>query len=646
MQKINRRLNQLIKYINNHNVCYYVNNQPIISDFEYDKLMDELISLENQYPTLIKKNSPTQRIGAKVSSTFKKEKHKKSMLSINNTYSFDGIKAWCKKHEKSKQDIEYILEPKVDGIALALHYHDGQLVKALTRGDGKIGEDVTSNVRTIKSIPLSIDLKDDIEIRGEIYFSKEQFAILNSENIFANARNAAGGTLKLRDPSEVSNRKLSFIAHGIGESLSVCKTNKDFLTLFTRLGFNVSQYFIFQSSDDICNFCDEWYEKKSILPYDIDGIVIKINNIKLQNEIGCSSKAPKWAVAYKFPADEIITKVIDVVVQVGKGGTLNPVAILTPVHISGTMVSRATLHNYDYISEKDIKIGDYVTIIKSGEIIPKIIHVHKDKRTWGEKRIEPPQICPACGNVVQQVKSSFLCSNIDCSGGIKARLESAVSRKGFNICSLGSALIGQLVDKGFVSNIADIFFLTKEDFLSLDHVGDKKATKVLYEIEKSKNIDFNKLIYALGILGVGENTSLLLSRNYLNINMLSSATLKSLMDINDIGNVTAKNILRFFRYNNAIIERLQKANVYMVVVKSEMFESELTNKNIVITGKLSIDRDDLKERILKHGGKISGSVSSRTDILIAGEKAGSKLAKANKLGIKILTEQDIMKIIR
>lgn len=664
MKDIEKKIIQLREELWYHAKKYYVEAKPEISDYEYDLLLKELEKLEKEHPEFITVDSPTQRVAPEVSSHFEKFQHKIPMLSIENTYSLEELREFDKKMHRLlelKEEIEYVVEPKIDGIAISLWYENGILQSGVTRGDGKTGELITANIRTIRSVPLKL-LGENIplfEVRGEVYLSRKEFDTINrerketNEDPFANPRNAAGGTLKLLNPKIVSKRKLDFFAHSIGFTELKLQSQEKTFSLFKKWGLPVNEHIkTVKGIEAVCKICDNWDEKRRNLPYDIDGMVIKVNSIEHQSILGSTSKAPRWLVAYKFPPDEVETKLKEITVQVGKGGTLTPVAVLEPVQLAGTTVSRASLHNYEDIERKDIRIGDSVIIMKAGEIIPQVMKAKKEKRTGKEIPITPPKNCPACGSdiVIHGDETYIRCKNSECTGGIKSKLRFSASRKAMNIKGLGGKIIDQLVDRGLISNFADLYSLKEEDLLALERMGKKSATKVLQEIQKSKKNEFGKVICSLGIMHVGERASQILSQNYSDINLLMEATSEKLQSIPEIGEVIADSIVRFFKSNTGkeTIEKLKNAGVTLknTAPNRDTRDSIWNKKNVVLTGTLqNYKRDELKEIIEKAGGKVSGSVSKKTDFVIAGEKAGSKLAKAQSLGVEVLTEDILLKFI-
>ena len=661
MQERIRKLQEKIWY---HAKKYYVDDNPEISDLEYDQLFRELQDLEDKYPDLVDPNSPTRRVAPAASSRFERMEHHVPMLSIENTYSIEEIKEFddrVHKILKTSASVDYVVELKIDGVAVSLWYEDGNLARGLTRGDGTVGEIVTPNVRTIRSIPLQLLLPNPppiLEVRGEIYLSHREFERINDlrsragEPLFANPRNSAAGTLKLLDPSIVAERKLDFFAHSIGhyQNFDVsdhCRV----LTNFKQSGLPVNPHW--QHAADITQvieICRKWEDQRDNLPYDIDGTVIKVNRIAWQKHMGATSRAPRWVVAYKFSRREAITILKNVIVQVGKGGTLTPVAVLEPVQLAGSIVKRASLHNYEDIQRKDIRIGDTVTITKAGEIIPQVVAAHPEKRDGHEQKIEPPAKCPSCGASVQKDPDGVYlrCSNSDCSGEFKARLKFFASRNGMDIQGLGEKLIDQLVERKLVSNFVDLYYLTLDDLTVLERMGLKSAQNLLDGIEKSKEQPLARVICSLGIRHIGSRAATILAQNFETITALREASVATLADIPEIGTIMAQSICDFFQddLNIETITKLQEAGLKMPNPLKDDSDSQsnsiFKDKSIVITGSLcNFTREELKAKLEELGGNVRSSVSSQTDYLIVGEKAGSKLAKAEQLGIEILNEKEL-----
>ncbi|MCD6407740.1 NAD-dependent DNA ligase LigA, partial [bacterium] len=644
-----KRIEELVKLLNYYNYMYYVENNPVVSDYEYDQLYRELVELEKKYPEYIRPDSPTQKVGGEPLKEFRTVEHRIPMLSIENTYSPDELIEFDKRIKRMAKvdEIDYVVELKYDGVAVSLIYEDGKFVLGASRGDGIRGDDITENLKTIKTLPLTIKYTEPLEVRGEVYMRKDDFERLNEERkekgevLFANPRNATAGSLKLLDPKIVAQRNLQlFIYQGFVERY---KTHWEILNFLKELGFPVSPHRKHvENIEGVIEYCKEWEEKRFSLPYNIDGMVVKVNSIELQNKLGATTKNPRWVVAYKFPAEQVTTILKDVIVQVGRTGTLTPVAILEPVQISGTIVSRATLHNFDEIERLGVKIGDRVFVEKGGEIIPKVVKVVKEVRTGKEKDIPVPTHCPVCGSPVvkDEAEVAIRCPNIRCPAQVKERIIHFASRDAMDIEGLGEKWVNIFVDKGLLSDYGDIYYLQYEDLINLERMADKSVRNLLDAIEKSKNRPFANLIYALGIRHIGIHASEILAQHYASIDELSNAKFEQLSSIDEIGPIMAESIVEFFKNeeNMKVIEKLRKAGVKMEREKEEIEKKEiLAGLTFVITGTLkNYTRNEITEYIKKLGGKVSSSVSRNTDFLICGEDPGSKLDKAKQLGVKII----------
>ncbi len=659
LEKIKEEIEKLREEIRFHEYKYYVENKPIITDYEFDLLLKKLEELEKEYPQLVTPDSPTQRIGEKPVDGFKSYPHEIPMLSLQNAYDFNELRDFYTKILKITEgnDFETVSELKIDGSSIAIIYENGVLIRAITRGDGKRGDDVTHSIRTIKSIPLKIKEKKKVEVRGEVYLSYENFYKINKEKEkkgeepFANPRNAAAGTIRLLDPAEVSKRGLdAFFYYIFIEGKEPRKTHSENLELLKQLKFKVNPHYkINKNLDDILKYCELWNEKRKQLNYDVDGVVIKVNSIELQKKLGFTSKFPKWAIAYKFPPEQAITKVMDIKLQVGRTGAVTPVAILEPVKIAGTTVSRATLHNEDEIKRKDIRIGDFVWLIKSGEIIPKITGVLKEKRTGNEKIFQMPKNCPVCGAKLYKPPDEAIwrCPNISCPARLKESILHFVSRNAMNIEGMGEALVDQLLSHSLLKDLSDIYYLKFEDVEKLERMGKKSTENLFKQIEKSKNNELYRLIYGLGIRYVGEVTAKILEENFESLYNLMKAKFEDLIKIKDIGEKVAQSIIEFFSVdrNLKVIEKLEKAGVNFhrkQIIKGEKFKG----KTFVFTGELkTYTRNEAKKIVETLGGKVSSSVSKKTDFVVVGENPGSKFTKAKSLGIKILNEEEFLKLI-
>lgn len=661
--EIKKEIEKLREEINQHNYNYYVLDNPIISDYEYDQLMKQLITLEQEYPEFITPDSPTQRVGAKPQEKFRTIRHLEPMLSLANAFSEEELIDFDQRIKKNfpQQYYDYVVELKIDGLAIALVYENGLLTRGATRGDGIIGEDVTQNLKTIKSIPLKLREYKNIEIievYGEVFMDRKNFARLNEErakrleNIFANPRNAASGSVRQLDPAITANRKLdTFIYQATFPMKNIFSTHIEVLDFLKNAGFKVNTNTkLCANIKEAISFCKLWQYKKNELNYDIDGIVIKINQLSLREKLGATTKSPRWAIAYKFPAEQITTNVKDIIVQVGRTGALTPVALLEPVTISGSKIQRASLHNEDEIKRKDVRIGDTVLIQKAGEVIPEIVQVIKEKRSGKERIFQMPQSCPVCGSPVVKLREEVVsrCNNASCPAQIKERIRHFVSRSAMDIEGLGPALISQLVDKKIIKDFADIYYLKQEDLVPLERMAEKSADNIIKAIDNSKNRPLANLIYALGIRHIGIYASQLLSDKINNIYELGKFSPEELINIEGIGPIMAESIVLFFQQkeNIQIIKKLEQAGVNIASEKKVIDKGPLAGLQFVLTGTLeNFTREEAKEAIERLGGKVTNSVSSKTDYLVLGQDAGQKYQKAKELNIKIIKEEEFQKML-
>ncbi len=654
------KIEKLRELINYHNYRYYVLDDPEVSDAEYDSLMKELEALEREYPDLITPDSPTQRVGGAVLSGFQVVTHAIPLLSLANAYSQEELDSFDRRvRELLSSPPRYTAELKIDGLAISLLYRDGVFIRGATRGDGQTGEDITNNLRTIRSIPLKLrePLAGDLEVRGECYMDKRAFEQLNKaqeekgEKLFANPRNAAAGSLRQLDPKVTSERQLNVFLYGLGYSDALPPdSHYETLQWLSSLGFRTNpETQVFDSIDGVKEFIQYWHEKRESLPYDIDGIVVKVDSRVQQELLGTTAKSPRWAVAYKFPAMQKTTKVEDIIVQVGRTGAVTPLAILEPVFIAGSTVSRASLHNEDYVKEKDIRIGDTVVIQKAGDIIPEVVRSVPELRDGSERVFQMPQSCPACGTrlVREAGEAVWRCDNSQCPAKLVEGLVYFASRDALDIEGMGPAVVQQLVDAGLVKNPADIFKLTKEQLLGLDRFGERSAAKLVASIEEAKGRGLARLLTALGILHVGTQTAASLAAYFGSMEKLVTATEDQLAQVPDIGPVVASSISAFFQNpkNIQLIEELKKLGVKMDEPKQSRGEA-FSGKTFVVTGTLSqFSRKEAKDAIESLGGKTTESVSKNIDYLVVGEKPGSKLDKARELGISILDEQQFIDML-
>ncbi|HEO64174.1 MAG TPA: NAD-dependent DNA ligase LigA [Candidatus Omnitrophica bacterium] len=665
IDKIKKELDDLKSQIRYHDFRYYVQNAPEISDQSYDLLYRKLKDLEDKFPELKSPDSPTQRITAEPLKGFKTIEHKVPMLSMDNTYSEDELRDFDKRVKKNLQDnsVEYVVELKIDGVSVSIRYENGIFKSGATRGDGYRGEDVSQNLRTIKSIPLKLAFRNAaavpsvLEVRGEVYIPKDRFLQINkqreqqSENLFTNPRNAAAGSLKLLDSSLVAQRGLDIFIWGIGEYHGIqLDKHSHSLEYFQKLGLKVNPHFYLCAGiDEVIQRCQEWAQKKPGLGYDIDGMVVKVNSFKMQRKLGSTSKAPRWLIAYKFPAQRARTRLKEIKVQVGRFGTLTPVAIVEPVNISGTVVTKASLHNEDQIERLGVRINDYILVEKAGEIIPQVVGVLKEMRTGKEKNFKMPQNCPVCGGRVKRTAEevALRCLNRSCPAQVKNSVKLFASRDAMDIEGLGDALIDQLLEKKIIRDYAGIYYLKYEDISSLERMGDKSAQNLLASIEASKGRPLSRLIYALGIRHVGVHVAEILADKFESLEELIQSDFNSLSNINEIGPVIAGSIIEFFSIssNRKVIQKLKDAGVNLFQKKS-LISSNLSGKSFVITGTLkNYSRKEIENTVKLNSGRVLSSVSSNVDFLLSGENPGSKYDKAKKLGIKIINENDFNKMI-
>ena len=665
-QDIQNRINYLREQLNQHNYNYYVKSKPTISDYDYDMLINELIKLENENPDFFDINSPSQRVGNDINAEFKQIKHKYKMLSLGNTYSKQEIIDFDNRVRKIIGDkVKYVCELKFDGTSISLTYINGKLHHAVTRGDGVVGDDVTSNVKTIKSIPLQLhgkDFPDELEVRGEIIMPLKAFKRLNEERIeigeapFANPRNAASGSLKIQKSSIVAKRPLDcYLYYILGENLQF-DNHYDNLQNAKKWGLKISENFkLCNNIDEITKFIEYWDKERKNLDYDIDGIVIKVNSIEQQEKLGFTAKSPRWAIAYKFKAERVETKLYSIDYQVGRTGVVTPVANLEPVQLGGTIVKRATLHNADIIKNLDIRINDTVFVEKGGEIIPKIIGVDLNKRTKESKPLIFIDKCPECGtNLVRnEGEANHFCPNeFGCPPQIKGKIEHFISRKAMNIDSLGQETIDLLFKNNLITNIADLYDLKIEQLIPLERMGQKSASNIIKSIEESKKTPFPKVLYAIGIRFVGETVAKTLANNFQSIDSIANANIEQLIQVDEIGEKIAYSIVKFFNNNNnrKVIERLKQKGLQFEISKEKTNKSsdKLAGLSIIISGTFkNHSREELKILIEENGGKNVSSISKNTNYLLAGDKIGpSKLNKVEKLGIPIISENDFIEMIK
>lgn len=650
---------ELIDKLEYYSKKYYVDDNPEISDFEYDMLMRKLKSLEEKYPEYRFDFSPSFRVGGEALSSFSQAVHQVPMNSLQDAFSYDEIYDFFERIEKDYKDIYFTVEPKIDGLSVALEYKDGKFVKGATRGNGEIGEDVTLNLKTVKSIPLV--LKKDIRhliVRGEVYMPKNSFEKLNKEReeteepLFANPRNAAAGSLRQLDSKIAAKRDLDIFCFNVqlieGEKLSSHKESLDFLR---ELGFKVIPFYNrFNKINDIINELERVGDIRNRLPFEIDGAVIKVDDFSLRDEIGELSKYPRWAIAYKYPPEQKETKLVDIIVQVGRTGVLTPNAVLEPVNVAGSVVSRATLHNQDFILDKDIRIGDNVIIQKAGDIIPEVVKVVKSKRHGQERKFIMPDKCPACGEDVVKYENEVAvrCINFNCPAQIARGIIHFASRPCMDIEGMGTSTVYSLIDNQIIKNIADIYFIKKEQIADLERMGEKSSENLINAINKSKENPLYRLIFGLGIRNIGEKASKALEKRFGDIDNIISASFEEISEIEDFGDVMAQSVVEFFKNsdNLVLIDRLKQAGVNTKSNNAETKDNRFSGKTFVLTGTLTqFTREQASKIIEDFGGKTASSVSKKTSYVLFGEKAGSKLEKARSLGVSVITEQQFKDMI-
>ncbi len=665
-KNIDSEIAKLRDEIRYHEHRYYVLDDPEISDFEFDKLMQRLKELELQHPDLVTLDSPTQRVGGAPAAEFPKVRHPAPMMSLDNTYSVDELRDFDRRvRELAGRDrVEYVAELKLDGLSMALTYQDGEFVRGVTRGDGEVGEDVTANIRTIRSVPLRLEAKKlalignpaRFEVRGEVIMTRKAFEQTNAqreaagEQKFANPRNSAAGSIRQLDPRIVAERKLDmFIYYLLVNGVELPGEHAQALETLSKMGFKVNPHWRrCPAFDDLLAYIQEWESRRDRLDYEIDGIVIKVNNTGLWQELGTTAKSPRWAVAYKYPARQATTRVNDIRAQVGRTGTLTPVADLEPVDVGGVTVSHATLHNMDEIERLGVRIGDAVLVQRAGEVIPQVVKVVKHAEDGHE--FVMPKKCPVCGGEVHRAEGevAYRCVNTACPAKLKESLLYFAGRRAMNIDGLGEALVDQLVDKGLVHDVADLYNLTHQQLADLERMGDKSAQNLLDEIERSKQEELARVIFALGIRLVGERTGQLLANHFGSLDKLATATPEELVEAEEVGPRVAEAIQEFFqeKRNREVIEKLRKAGLQFEQEQTRKTEGKLAGKQFVLTGALpTYSRDQAKQMIEESGGRVVGSVSKKTDYVVVGADPGSKLEKARALGIRTLDEADLRKLL-
>ncbi|MEC1732417.1 NAD-dependent DNA ligase LigA [Bacillus mojavensis] len=656
-----QRAEELRRTINKYSYEYYTLDEPSVPDAEYDRLMQELIAIEEEHPDLRTPDSPTQRVGGAVLEAFRKVTHGTPMLSLGNAFNADDLRDFDRRVRQAVgDDVAYNVELKIDGLAVSLRYEDGYFVRGATRGDGTTGEDITENLKTIRTIPLKMNRSLSIEVRGEAFMPKRSFEALNEERIkneeepFANPRNAAAGSLRQLDPKIAAKRNLDIFVYSIAELDEIgVETQSQGLDFLDDIGFKTNQERKKCGSiEEVIAMIDELQAKRADLPYEIDGIVIKVDSLDQQEELGYTAKSPRWAIAYKFPAEEVVTKLLDIELNVGRTGVITPTAILEPVKVAGTTVSRASLHNEDLIKEKDIRILDKVVVKKAGDIIPEVVNVLVEQRTGEEKEFSMPTECPECGSELVRIEGevALRCINPECPAQIREGLIHFVSRNAMNIDGLGERVITQLFQENLVRNVADLYKLTKEQVIQLERMGEKSTENLISSIQKSKENSLERLLFGLGIRFIGSKAAKTLAMHFESLDNLKKATIEELLAIDEIGEKMADAVITYFHKEEMLelLAELEELGVNTLYkgpkrVKAEDSDSYFAGKTIVLTGKLEeLSRNEAKAQIEALGGKMTGSVSKNTDLVIAGEAAGSKLTKAQELNIEVWNEQQLM----
>ncbi|CEN85738.1 NAD-dependent DNA ligase LigA [Paraclostridium sordellii] len=658
---VKKKMDELIDLINYHSNKYYNEDTPEISDFEYDNLMKELMKIETEHPELKREDSPSTRVGGKPLDKFNQVTHKIPMLSLSNAYSAQDLKDFDKRvRESVNKDVEYVVEFKIDGLSVGLTYVDGVFKTGATRGNGVIGEDITQNLKTVKTIPLKIDDKEEIIVRGEVYISKENFEKINEQQeenglqLFANPRNLAAGTLRQLDSKLTAKRPLDIFIFNLEYMQNEkFKTHSQSLEYLSNLGFKVSPNFkICKTIEDVIEHIEYWTINRSDLSFEIDGMVIKVNDLEEREQMGYTAKSPRWAIAYKFPAEQKKTKLKDIIVEVGRTGTITPTAILEPVRLAGTVVARATLHNEDYINEKDIRIGDTVLVQKAGDIIPQVVEVIKEDRTGDEIKFHMPEKCPVCHEPTVRLEgeAAVKCINMSCPAQIRRGIIHFASRDAMNIDGLGESIISLLLDNKIIKDVADLYYIKKEDIVNLERLGEKSATNLINAIEKSKNNDLYRLINGLGIKYIGVKGAKVLAKSFKSLDDIINSSIEELTNLEEFGEVMADSVVEFFKEdkNIVVINKLKEVGVNTLYSNSE--DNGLANifdkMKIVLTGTLpTLKRNDAKELIEARGGKATSSVSKSTTFVLAGEEAGSKLTKANELGVTVIDEAKFLELL-
>lgn len=659
MSDLSKRVKVLHELLHQYNYEYHVKDNPSVPDSEYDKLLHELIDIETQHPELKTADSPTVRVGGEAQSSFEKVRHETPMLSLSNAFNEDDLRRFDQRVREAVGEVSYMCELKIDGLAVSLKYENGRLVQGLTRGDGTTGEDITENLKTIHAIPLTLKQPISFEVRGEAYMPRKSFIKLNEEKEkkgeapFANPRNAAAGSLRQLDSKLAAARKLDIFLYSINDFTELDATSQsEALTELDELGFKTNpERIIAKTIDDVLDYIAHWTTSRDALSYDIDGIVIKVNAIEHQEEMGFTQKSPRWAIAYKFPAEEVVTTLLDIELSIGRTGVVTPTAVLEPVHVAGTTVSRASLHNEDLIHERDIRIGDEVVVKKAGDIIPEVVRVILDRRPENTEKYHMPTHCPSCGHELVRIEGevALRCINPKCQAQLIEELKHFVSRQAMNIDGLGTKIIEQLYYHELIKDVADIFYLKKEDLLPLERMGEKKVDNLMQAIENAKSQSLEHLLFGLGIRHLGVKASRVLAEKYETIDRLMQVTENELVEIYDVGEKLAQSFVTYMGNEDirTLIDKLktQQVNMNYTGQKTSQIEGhpEFQGKTIVLTGKLEqMTRNEASEWLQRQGAKVTSSVTKSTDLVIAGKDAGSKLTKATSLGTTIWNEQEFV----
>lgn len=658
-EKAAEKIRALREKIRDHEYKYFVLDDPAISDAEFDQLMQKLIKLEAEFPELITEDSPTQRVGGEVLDEFEKVEHSFSMLSLDNAFDAGDLRDFDQRVKKNLNgdDYQYVVEHKIDGLSAVMRYNNGSFELGATRGNGEVGEDITKNMKTIRSLPLKIEEKSEMELRGEIYLAKSEFQRLNEERLendespFANPRNAAAGSVRQLDSKIAAQRSLSILIYDlISHSGREFETHLEVFSYLKEQGFKVNWHQSAADIDAVIEICKQWQEERESLDFEIDGLVIKINNLSLREKLGSTARSPRWAIAYKFPAQQKTTKIKDIEISLGRTGALTPTAILEPVELAGSTVSRATLHNEDEIKRKDIRIGDTALVQKAGDVIPEVVKVIKEERDGSEKEFKMPENCPVCGSEVIRPEGEAVtrCTNISCPAQRKESILHFVSRDAMNIEGVGPALIEQLLDNNLIEDYADLYFLKQSHLKDLERMGEKSSQNVIEAVEASKDREFFRVLYALGIRHVGIGAARILAKNFDSIEEIKAASAEELEEIDEIGPVIAESIFGFFqeRHNKDLLSRLKQAGIRLEKETDQERKMFLDGLKFVFTGSLNnYTRSEVKDLVENAGGRAVSSVSSKTDYLVIGDNPGSKYDKAQELGVEILSEAEFKEML-